>query len=298
MEHTILTPAAHKHGAAAGEAGRPASADWSVDQAWHRYGAAEHAVWQTLYDRQTALLPGRACDEWLQGLHALPITRERIPRFDDLSETLHRHTGWQLVAVPGLVPDEVFFQHLAARRFPCGHFIRGAHELDYLEEPDVFHDVFGHVPMLMNPVLADFLQAYGEGGLRAQRLGRLKELGRLYWFTVEFGLVQQAQGLRIWGAGIVSSAAESRFALDSRSPHRLGFELERVMRTRHRIDDLQPTYFVLRSLDQLLELARIDFGPLYERLAQGLEHEVGQVLDSDTVFQRGDGHHHRPDMAR
>ena len=160
-------------------------------------------------------------------------------------------TGWRVVAVPGLVPDEVFFDHLAHRRFPAGQFIRRADRLDYLEEPDVFHDVFGHAPLLMNPVIADFIQAYGVGGLRAQRLGTLPLLARVYWYTVEFGLVQQAEGLRIYGAGIVSSRAESVFALEDDSPHRIGFELERVMRTRYRIDDFQECYFVLDQLDEL-----------------------------------------------
>ena len=172
--------------------------------------------------------------------------------------------------MPGLVPDEVFFDHLAHRRFPAGQFIRRADQLDYLEEPDVFHDVFGHVPMLMNPVIADFIQAYGEGGLRAQRLGTLPLLARVYWYTVEFGLVQQADGVRIYGSGIASSRAESVFALDDDSPNRIGFDLERVMRTRYRIDDFQECYFVLDALDDLLELAHIDFAPLYEkRSAQG-----------------------------
>jgi phenylalanine-4-hydroxylase len=202
------------HGLAAGEAGRPHSADWTIPQDWAAYTPAEHATWATLFERQCRLLPGRACDAFLKGLDALPIAPDRIPDFEALSEVLMKATGWQVVAVPGLVPDEVFFDHLAHRRFPSGQFIRRADQLDYLQEPDVFHDVFGHVPMLMNPVMADYMQAYGVGGLRAQRLGMLAELARVYWYTVEFGLVMQPEGLRLYGAGIASSYSESRFCLD------------------------------------------------------------------------------------
>ena len=275
---------------------RPAPArraDWTIDQGWQNYSAAEHAVWKTLFERQTRLLPGRACDEFVHGMQALPIGAEQIPDFRALSEVLMPATGWQVVAVPGLVPDEVFFDHLANRRFPAGNFIRGADELDYLEEPDVFHDVFGHVPMLMNPMLADFIQAYGEGGLRAQRLGKLAQLARVYWYTVEFGLLQQPEGLRIYGAGIASSFAESLYAIDDDSPNRVRFELERVMRTNYRIDDFQETYFVIRDLDELLALARVDFAPIYERLEGAADIAPGDLLDSDTLITRGTGRYHR-----
>jgi len=281
-----------KHGLAAGTAGRPASADWTVPQRWADYTAGEHAVWRTLHERQVGLLRGRACDEFVAGMQALPIAADRIPDFERLSEVLMRHTGWQIVAVPGLVPDEVFFEHLAHRRFPSGRFIRRADQLDYLEEPDVFHDVFGHAPMLMNPVLADFIQAYGEGGLRAQRLGTLPLLARVYWYTVEFGLLQQHGGLRIYGSGIASSRAESEFALDDDSPHRIGFDLERVMRTRYRIDDFQECYFVLDALDDLLELAHVDFAPVYERIRHDDEIEPGRLLPADRVITRGSGRYH------
>jgi phenylalanine-4-hydroxylase len=210
-----------------------------------------------------------------------------------LSDVLMKATGWQVVAVPGLVPDEVFFEHLANRRFPSGHFIRRPEELDYLEEPDVFHDVFGHVPMLMNPVIADFIQAYGQGGLKAQRLGKLAQLARVYWYTVEFGLLQQKEGLRLYGAGIASSYAESLFAIDDPSPNRVAFDLERVMRTNYRIDDFQETYFVIRDLDELLALARIDFAPIYQRLEGLPEFTPGQLLASDTLIARGTGQYHR-----
>ncbi|MCZ2441856.1 MAG: phenylalanine 4-monooxygenase [Burkholderiales bacterium] len=286
-------PASGRHGLAAGDAGRPHSADWTIAQGWERYTADEHGVWKTLYERQTRLLPGRACDEFLQGMNELAIEADRIPDFRRLSELLMKRTGWQVVAVPGLVPDEVFFEHLAGRRFPAGNFIRKASELDYLEEPDVFHDVFGHVPMLMNPAIADYIQAYGEGGLRAQRLGHLEKLARVYWYTVEFGLLRQKEGLRIYGAGIASSATESVFALESPSPNRIRFQLERVMRTRYRIDDFQESYFVIDGLDELLELARIDFAPIYERLASGPEYTPGEVSLGDEVITWGSGEYHR-----
>jgi len=285
-------PQAERHGLAAGPEARPERADWTIDQGWERYTAEEHAVWQRLYERQAKLLPGRACDEFLDGLRRLPIAADAIPDFRRLSDVLDKATGWQVVAVPGLVPDEVFFEHLANRRFPAGQFIRQPQQLDYLEEPDVFHDVFGHVPMLMHPVLADYIQAYGVGGLRAQRLGALPQLARVYWYTVEFGLVQQHEGFRIYGSGIASSYAESVFALDDPSPNRVRFDLERVMRTRYRIDDFQETYFVLGSLNELLELARIDFAPVYARVSGQPEVEPGEVLTSDRVVARGSGAYH------
>ena len=281
-----------RHGLAAGDAQRPERADWTIAQGWESYTAQEHGVWKTLFERQSRLLIGRACDEFVSGMAELPIGADKIPDFRRLSDTLLRRTGWQVVAVPGLVPDEVFFEHLANRRFPAGQFIRLPHQLDYLEEPDVFHDVFGHVPMLMNPAIADYIQAYGVGGLRAQKLGVLDKLARVYWYTVEFGLVRQKDGLRIYGAGIASSAAESVFALEDPSPNRIRFDLERVMRTNYRIDDFQETYFVIDSLDELLSLARIDFAPVYQRVQGEPDSGPGTVLASDQVITRGSGSYH------
>jgi phenylalanine-4-hydroxylase len=266
--------------------------DWTIDQGWSNYTAAEHATWETLFERQTKLLPSRACDEFVQGMRDLPMGADEIPDFKLLNEVLLLRTGWQVVAVPGLVPDDVFFEHLANRRFPAGQFIRKPHELDYLEEPDVFHDIFGHVPMLMNPAMADFIQAYGVGGLRAQKLGKLANLARVYWYTVEFGLVKQADGLRIYGAGIASSHSESIFALDNASPNRIAFDLPRVMQTDYRIDDFQESYFVINSLDDLLALAKIDFAPLYEQIGSKPGIASGQLLAQDALFNRGTGNHH------
>ena len=153
------TTEAAKHGLAAGDAFRPERADWTIDQGWENYTAQDHATWKTLFERQTKMLVGRACDAFVDGMQRLPMVPDEIPDFRRLNEILHQQTGWEVVAVPGLVPDDVFFDHLANRRFPSGQFIRKPHELDYLEEPDVFHDVFGHVPMLMNPAIADYIQA-------------------------------------------------------------------------------------------------------------------------------------------
>lgn len=269
------------------------SADWTVPQRWQDHSPAEHAVWRTLFERQTALLPKLACQAFVEGMQALPLTAAQIPNFDELNEVLKAKTGWTIVAVPGLVPDAVFFEHLAHRRFPAGRFIRQAHQLDYLQEPDVFHDVFGHVPMLMNPVMADFIQAYGEGGLRAQQLGVLNLLARVYWYTVEFGLVQETDGLRLYGAGIASSATESVFAIHDPSPNRIAFDLERVMQTDYRIDDFQESYFVLGSINDLLQLAHIDFATLYQRLSSKPSLQPGHILPRDKVLHRGSGAYHR-----
>ena len=288
-----LNPAEPRGPAAASDAPPPPQrADWTIDQGWARYTREEHAVWKTLFERQSRLLPGRACDEFVQGMQDLPIGPDQIPDFRCLSDVLMQRTGWQVVAVPGLVPDDVFFEHLAQRRFPAGQFIRKPHQLDYLEEPDVFHDVFGHVPLLMNPAISDYIQAYGVGGLRAKQLGVLDRLSRVYWYTVEFGLVEQADGLRLYGAGIASSATESIFALDDDSPHRLRFDVERVMCTRYRIDDFQETYFVIPDLDALLELARIDFGPIYERVKDRPEYAPGTLLPTDRIVTHGSGRYH------
>lgn len=279
---------AQRHGLA--QAGfRPARADWTVDQCWADYTQQQHATWETLYERQSRLLQGRACRAWLEGLQALPMAPDRIPDFAQLNEVLYARSRWQVVAVPGLVPDEVFFDHLAHRRFPAGHFIRTPAQLDYLQEPDVFHDVFGHVPILLNPHMADYIQAYGEGGLKAQRLGHLAQLARVYWYTVEFGLVREDGGLRIYGAGIVSSATESVYALESKTPNRIAFDVARVLRTRYRIDDVQETYFVLRDLDQLLDLAQIDFAPLYAQVEGQPEFAPGDVQPGDRVLHHGLG---------
>jgi phenylalanine-4-hydroxylase len=264
------------------------SNDWTVPQDWARFTAAEHAVWDRLFARQSALLPGRASRAHLAGLDVLRLSKPGIPDFDELSQRLYKLTGWTVVAVPGLVPDDVFFTHLANRRFPAGNFIRRADQLDYLQEPDVFHDVFGHVPLLSHPVFADYMQAYGQGGLRSLGLGALHKLSRLYWYTVEFGLIREEGQLRIAGAGIVSSSGETRFALEDPSPNRIGFDLARILRTNYRIDDYQQAYFVIDSYDQLLRTTLdTDFGPLYAALAGQPDLAPDAILPTDALMSRG-----------
>lgn len=265
-----------------------AAADWTISQNWDAFTADEHAMWDRLFARQSDMLPGRAADAFLRGIDVLRLEKPGIPDYRELNARLMAATGWQVIAVPGLVPDEVFFDHLANRRFPAGNFIRTPEQLDYLQEPDVFHDVFGHVPMLADPVFADYMVAYGEGGLRSLKFDALKQLARLYWYTVEFGLIRDAGGLRIYGAGIVSSFAESVFALDSDSPNRIGFDLARVMRTDYRIDDFQQNYFVIDSLDQLLDTTvNTDFAPLYGKNAALPPIPIADILPDDAVITRG-----------
>ena len=276
-----------------------AATDWTVPQNWAHFTPEEHHVWDTLFARQAKLLPGRASNAYLRGLDVLKLSKPGIPDFEELSERLMRLTGWQVVAVPGLVPDDVFFDHMANRRFVAGNFIRRPDQLDYLQEPDVFHDVFGHVPMLADPVFADYLAAYGRGGQRAQGLDALKYLGRLYWYTVEFGLIAEPEGLRIYGAGIVSSFAESRFALDDASPNRIAFDLKRVMRTDYRIDDFQQNYFVVPSFEALLrQTVETDFAPLYAELAALPDVPVAEILPEDTLITHGTQHYARGKLAR
>jgi phenylalanine-4-hydroxylase len=210
--------------------------DFTIDQNWSAYSPAEHNRWDRLFKGSYAILRDRACGEFLAMMQKLELSRSEIPDMEKLSSRLVKLTSWRVVPVLEFVPDAVFFDHLANRRFPAGAFIRSEAELDYLQEPDIFHDGFGHVPLLANPVYADFMQAYGEGGHRALSRGRLSHLARLYWYTIEFGLMRTPNGLRIFGAGIMSSVAEIVFAFESASPHRVAFNLERVMRTRYVID--------------------------------------------------------------
>jgi phenylalanine-4-hydroxylase len=270
------------------------AADWIMPQDWGHYTKQDHATWDTLFARQSAMLPGRASAAFLRGVDVLKLSKPGIPDFAELSERLTAATGWRVVAVPGLIPDDVFFDCLADRVFVAGNFIRRPDQLDYLKEPDVFHDVFGHVPMLADPVFADYMVAYGKGGQRAGSLGALKRLARLYWYTVEFGLVQEAGALRIYGSGIVSSHGESLFALDDPSPNRIGFDLKRVMRTDYRIDDYQQTYFVIPSFDDLLRVTvETDFAPVYAELDAQPDYGVDDIAGDDIVITRGTQAHAR-----
>lgn len=265
-----------------------ARSDLTIPQGWDHYSSAEHAIWDRLFRRQMELLPGRVTPEFLSGIELLGLDQPGIPNFEQLSERLMKLTGWQVLAVPGLIPDKIFFDHLANRRFVSGNFIRSPAELNYLQEPDVFHDVFGHVPLLAHPVFADYMQAFGDGAKKAASVGAIPHLSSLYWYTVEFGLVRDCDDLKIYGAGIVSSFGETNFALDDPSPNRLGFDLKRVMRTQYRIDDFQQTYFVVDSFEDLLDQTLgTDFGPLYAQLEKVPELAPTDILDGDFVITRG-----------
>ena len=255
-----------------GQSSRPPRGDYSraqddftCAQNFAAYTEADHETYHRLYERQSALLPGLASQAFIDVLPRLGA-KERIPRFDDINEHLWKATRWELVAVPGLIPERAFFSLLANRKFPVTDWIRKPEEFDYIVEPDIFHDLFGHVPLLFNPVLADYVQRYGQGGLKAEDLGAGEMLARLYWYTIEFGLIREAQGLRAYGAGILSSSGELKYSVQSPEPKRLPLELSRTMRTRYKIDTYQQTYFVIDNFEQLFQLTEPDFGPLYEQL--------------------------------
>ena len=239
------------------------SSDYTCPQNYAIYTAQDHDTYRRLYDRQRALLPGLACDAFIAALPSLGAS-DHIPRFEDINAKLFPATGWQVVAVPGLIPEVPFFTLLSERKFPVTDWIRTPEEFDYIVEPDVFHDLFGHVPLLFNPVFADHMQAYGAGGLKAHRLNACEQLSRLYWYTIEFGLIQQADGLRAYGAGILSSSGELQHAVRSPEPQRLPLDPVRTMRTRYKIDSYQQTYFVIDSFQQLFDMTAPDFTPLYQ----------------------------------
>ncbi len=261
-------------------------ADYTVEQPYERYTEAEQVRWRFLYERQKALLPGFAAKEFMDGLEALNAG-DAIPRLEDANKVLMDATGWQLIAVPGLIPDDVFFDHLANRRFPVAWWMRGEHELDYLVEPDIFHDFFGHVPLLSNPVFAEYMRKYGKGGPKAIEHGAQKMLARLYWYIVEFGLINTPDGLRAFGAGMLSSKDETIYSVQSPKPNRIAFDLERVLNTAYMVDDFQKTYFVIDSFEQLFEICDCDFTPFYQRGAGNEPINPETVLTTDRVINRG-----------
>ena len=266
--------------------------DW-LEPRQRDYSTDEHAIWNALFERQMDILPGRACSAFFAGLQKLHLNRGGVPEFAQLSEQLDALTGWSVVPVPMLIPDHVFFWHLANRRFPAGNFIRSRDSFDYIQEPDVFHDVFGHVPLLTDPVFADYMQEYGRAGWKAMRYNRLKTLGALYWYTVEFGLMLESGDLRIYGAGIHSGPREAIFALEGRSPNRIMLSVDRVMRTDYVIDDLQPTYFVIESFADLYhQTVERDFDRLYRSLNPGFTYANSAVIDVDDVLHRGTQEYH------
>lgn len=243
-----------------------AAADFSVAQDWNAYGSEEHALFRRLYERQSKLVPRYACPEWISAIAGLDASGG-IPKFDRVSKALRAKTGWEIVAVPGLIPDDAFFTHLANRRFPVTVWLRKPEEFDYIVEPDVFHDFFGHVPLLFDPVYADHLHEYGKGGLKAMRLDAVKMLARLYWYTIEFGLMKTPDGIRAYGAGLISSGGELAHCVDDLAPRRLDFDLETALRTDYQIDRYQTTYFVIDSFDQLMRETAPDFTSIYQKLA-------------------------------
>jgi phenylalanine-4-hydroxylase len=263
-----------------------AASDYTCAQRWDRYTPEQHALYARLHQRQTAQLPGLACDEFIQAVRHLGAA-DQVPRFDDVNERLFPATRWQIVAVPGLIPEEAFFALLAKRKFPVTEWLRQPEEFDYVVEPDVFHDLYGHVPLLFNPVFADYMQAYGEGGLKASRLDACELLARLYWYTVEFGLIDTPAGLRAYGAGILSSAGELRHSVRSGEPRRVAFDLKRLMRSRYRIDSYQATYFVIDDFRQLFDATAPDFTPVYAEVRAQAEIEAGTVLPGEREFAAG-----------
>jgi len=263
-----------------------AASDYTVAQHWDRYTDEEHDIWRTLFLRQSELLEKYAAPEVAAGLETLGTRPEHIPRFSEINEALGRATGWRIVAVPGLIPEEHFFAHLAARRFPVSVWIRTREELDYLAEPDLFHDFFGHVPLLTNPVFARFMEAYGQAGPKALAYGAVKMLARLYWYTVEFGLIKSGGGLRAYGAGILSSKGETTYSVEDPTPHRIEFDLERILRTAYLIDDYQRTYFVLDNFEQLFDAGYgTDFAPLYARYADEIPIAPDELLATDKLMR-------------
>lgn len=260
--------------------------DYTIDQRWDNYSAADHAIWRELYARQSKLMPGRACSEFIDGLTQLDMSAG-VPRFDQLSDILMKRTGWQVVAVPGAVPGDVFFEHLANRRFPATDWIRTREQMGYLQEPDVFHDIYGHVPLLIDPVFGDYMQAYGLGGLKAKALKGITNLGRLYWYTVEFGLIKSKRDndeLRIYGAGILSSSEETVYSLTSPKPQRVAFDIKRMMRTDFHITDLQELYFVIDDFEQLFDATRPDFTAYYDELRGQPAHKPTDRVEGDRLI--------------
>jgi phenylalanine-4-hydroxylase len=246
-----------------------AGADFRVEQDWGAYTPEEHALYRRLFERQSKLVPRYACPEWIDAIGALDAAQE-IPRFDLISKKLRGNTGWEIVPVPGLIPDDAFFKHLASRRFPVTVWLRTPEEFDYIVEPDVFHDFFGHVPLLFERTYAEHLHEYGKGGLKAMRLDAVKLLARLYWYTIEFGLIKVGSSVRAYGAGLLSSGGELAYCVEDPRPRRLPFDLERIMRTEYQIDRYQDTYFVIDSFEQLMRETAPDFAPIYARLRSTL----------------------------
>lgn len=286
MVHAPTAPT--QHGARLRGDYSRADSDYTVSQDYDQYTDEDQDVWRTLFARQLPLLEKYAAPEVIHGIRTLGASADRIPDFVRTNQMLQKLTGWKIVAVPGLIPEQNFYAHLASRQFPVSVWMRNREELDYLQEPDLFHDFFGHVPLLTNPVFARFMQAYGDAGPKAIANQGIKMLARLYWYTVEFGLIQTDSGLKVYGAGILSSKGETVFSIENLAPNRLGFDLNRIMRTNYLIDDYQKTYFVLESFEQLFHAGYdTDFAPIYARFADEPGFAPDHVLPSDRVITLG-----------
>lgn len=289
MQKSYLAPPPHPTQA---EDYVPARPDWLIDQNWQSYSIDDHQTWSILFHRMSKVLEDKSCHLFLEGVDRLRLESDRIPNFVELSNRLRAFTGFEVVAVPGLIPDDVFFGHLANRRFPAGCIIRKPNELDFQEYPDIFHDIFGHVPLLMFPEMADFMEACGKAALAAHQKGVLDYVARLYWYIVEVGLVRENNKTVCFGAAINSSAKEVEFSLESDSPNRIFFDLERVMLSDFWIYDLQNTYFVLENIAQLKQIASVNFDTLIPKLLDRPKISLGSVCESDRIISLGLGTYH------
>ncbi len=254
-------------------------------ETWDQYTAADHDRWSRLFKRQTEILKNRACDEILESVSTLHINDKQIPKFSEINEILQKATDFSVIPVTGLIPEELFFRFLVERKFPSTCFIRREDQIDYLQEPDVFHDVYGHVPLLVNPIFANFMEEFGRKGLEAIKMGLYSYAASLYWFTVEFGLIQTKKGLRIYGAGITSSKGESIYCVDSPEPNRFQFDPIRAMKTKYRIDRFQKSYFVIDDYNEIFQALRnIDWKEIKDTLAGTPDIEEGIVVNSDKFI--------------
>ena len=262
-----------------------------VDQEWAtRYNETSHTTWASLFGSIGQLSRKTSCSSFIQGQKVIQLGAERIPKFEDLTEQLSTSTGWEIVGANGFVPDEIFFTQLANKKFPMSCEIRSLDGSQFQEYPDLFHDVYGHVPLLIYPEVSEILQSNARSMLKAIKLGRpdlAKKIASAYWFTLEVGLVKEHGDIRVYGAAIASSPKEIMFATADKRPNLIGFDLDRVMRTEYDMLDVQATYFVLNDIDELKSLANVDF---FER-ALSLENmptlAPGELCPSDELIQLG-----------
>jgi phenylalanine-4-hydroxylase len=265
-----------------------------IEQNWGAYSAADHNTWKTLYNRQLETLKARVCEEYLEGLKTLHLVADTVPDFAQMNKHLRAATGWEVLAVPGLIASKPFFSMLANRQFPAGTFIRTPEQLDYLEEPDIFHDVFGHIPLLSNPAYANYMQEYGRAGLAALEHKGIKFLARLNWYTIEFGLIKNNGEVKAYGAGIMSSYGEAKYLFNDPSANWLQFDIDRVLRTGYYIDDLQASYFTIDSFESLFkQCIERPFIPLYEKFRAMPALTPFEIVEGDTVLRKGTGEYWR-----